>query len=299
MYGKIIRSLAGFYDVYAGGALYRCRARGVFRALGVKPLVGDDVEITVTDTVSDPMEGSVDKLLPRKNKLLRPSACNLDQAMLVFAVTAPAPSINMLDRFLISVKETELPVILTFTKTDLASGEDLDRLRSIYRESGVTLAFVTSDDPGSYGEIWEMLKGKTTVFAGPSGVGKSTMINYFCPEAHMETGEISRKIERGKNTTRHVELFWAGEDTYIMDTPGFTSLYLEEITPDTLRDYYPEFEPYEEKCRFHGCMHESEPGCAVRAAAENGEFSPVRYDTYREILRELKERRPAYPKSRQ
>ena len=192
--GKIIKSVAGFYEVHTGDNIYRCRARGVFRALGVKPLVGDDVEIEVTDTVSVPMEGNVIRLLPRRNELIRPNVANVDQALLIFAITHPAPSYNMLDRFLITMSQRDLPAILCFNKQDLATEEEIRELRETYEACGCRVLFVSVLSPETLGPLREILAGKTTVLTGPSGVGKSTLINTICPGARMETGELSRKI---------------------------------------------------------------------------------------------------------
>ena len=299
MEGKIIKSIAGFYEVHTGDTIYRCRARGVFRALGVKPLVGDDVEIEVTDTVSVPMEGNVVRLKPRRNELVRPNVANVDQALLLFAITHPAPSYNMLDRFLISISQRELPAVLCFNKQDLATEEEIRELRETYEACGCKVLFTSALEPESLGLLKECLVGKTTVLTGPSGVGKSTLINMICPGARMETGELSRKIKRGRNTTRHVELLAGGEDTYLVDTPGFTSLYLTDLEPETLRYYYTEFAPFEGKCRFSTCVHMREPDCAVRSAVEEGAVSRIRYQNYCELMEELRSRRPDYRNRKQ
>lgn len=294
MKGKIIKSIAGFYEVHTAEEIYRCRARGVFRALGVKPLVGDDVEIEITDTVSVPKEGNVTRLYPRKNELIRPNVANVDQALLIFAITHPAPSYNMLDRFLITMDQRDLPAVLCFNKQDLATEEEIRELRETYESCGCRVLFVSVLDPGTLGELRSILAGKTTVLTGPSGVGKSTLINTVCPDARMETGELSRKISRGRNTTRHVELLAVGDGTYLVDTPGFTSLYLMDIEAEDLRHYYPEFSEYEGKCRFGGCVHRKEPGCAVREALEAGRISRIRYKNYCELFDEIKDRKPDY-----
>ena len=294
MKGKIIKSIAGFYEVHTGSAMYRCRARGVFRALGVKPLVGDDVEIEVTDTVSVPMEGNVVRLFPRRNELVRPNVANVDQALLIFAITHPAPSYNMLDRFLITMHKRDLPAVLCFNKQDLATEEEIRELRETYESCGCRVLFVSVLDPETLSGLREILEGRTTVLTGPSGVGKSTLINTVIPGARMQTGELSRKISRGKNTTRHVELLAGGGGTYLVDTPGFTSLYLMDIEAEDLRHYYPEFAQYEGKCRFNGCVHRKEPGCAVHAALEEGKISRIRYSNYCELFDEIKDRKPDY-----
>lgn len=294
--GKIIKSIAGFYEVYAGGTIYRCRARGVFRALGKKPLVGDDVRIEITDEVSDPKEGSVIALLPRRKELVRPNVANVDQALLIFAVTNPAPSYNMLDRFLIEMQNRDLPAILCFNKTDLARKEDLELLKATYEACGCRIFFISTRQQESLEPVKEALLHKTTVLTGPSGVGKSSLINELVPGSPMETGELSRKLARGKNTTRHVELLAAGEDTFLVDTPGFTSLYLADVAPEDVKNYYEEFAPYAGQCRFAGCNHISEPGCAVKQAVEEGKISKIRYQNYREIFDMLRDMKPDYTK---
>ena len=308
MRGKIIKSIAGFYEVRTGEEVYRCRAKGIFRALGKKPLVGDDVEIDITDTVSVPMEGNVCALLPRKNELVRPNVANVDQALLIFAITHPAPSYNMLDRFLITMQERELDAILCFSKRDIATREEIDELRETYEACGCKVLFISSFIPESLGGVREILRGKTTVLTGPSGAGKSTLINTLCPAANMQTGELSRKISRGKNTTRHVELLsvedlngTAGpapdsEGTYLVDTPGFTSLWVQDIEADKLHYYYPEFAKWEPDCRFNGCIHINEPDCAVKAALARGQISRIRYQNYCEIYEDLRGRKPVYGK---
>lgn len=295
--GKIIKSISGFYEVYSDGTVYRCRAKGVFRALGQKPLVGDNVEFDITDTVSVPKEGNVTRLLPRQNDLIRPNVANVDQALLLFAVTKPAPSFNMLDRFLISMDRCGIPAILCFNKMDLAEPEQMEELRSVYGGCGCRVLFITALEEAVPAELLDVLSEKTTVLTGPSGAGKSSLINRLCPGACMETGELSRRIERGRNTTRHVELLHARireRDTFLVDTPGFTSLDLTEITAEQLKAYYPEFTPHAPRCRFQGCNHMAEPGCEVKRAVRDGEISHIRYTNYTEIYETLKRRRPVY-----
>ncbi len=292
--GKIIKSIAGFYEVYSEGNVYRCRAKGVFRALKQKPLVGDDVNIDVIDESGDPKEGNVVELLPRRNDLIRPNVANVDQALLLFAVTHPAPSCNMLDRFLIVMKLRGIPAVLCFNKLDLAAEDQKEELQEIYGACGCRLLFISTSKEEGISSLREVLQGKTTVLTGPSGVGKSSLINYLCPRAHMETGELSARIARGRNTTRHVELLYADDNTFLVDTPGFTSLYLQEVKPEELKNYYPEFHRYAGECRFQGCNHLMEPDCAVKKAMKDGRISRIRYTNYTEIYTELKERKMVY-----
>ena len=202
MKGKIIKGIAGFYYVHDGiGSVYECRAKGVFRNRKEKPLVGDDVEITVLD--EEKKTGNVDRILPRRNSLIRPAVANVDQALVVFAVTDPEPNLNLLDRFLIMMGTQNVPVIIAFSKSDLADEEGEKKLRGIYEPAGYTVCFFSSHKNEGMDRLDAILAGKTTVLAGPSGVGKSTLTNYLQPEAEMEVGELSKKISRGKNTTRH------------------------------------------------------------------------------------------------
>lgn len=294
MTGKIIRSIAGFYDVYSEGCIYRCRARGLFRLKEEKPLVGDDVELVVTDMASSPREGNITRLLPRRNALVRPNVANVDQAVLFYAVCSPEPSCFMLDRLMIVMAYNRIPAVLCFNKKDLASSKQMEALREVYRDCGCPVYFVSTKDRNSIAPLESLFYHKTTVITGPSGTGKSTLINLLCPEAVQETGELSRKIERGRNTTRSVSLLYFAEDSFLVDTPGFTSLDLERMSLDEVREYYPEFTPYASQCRFHGCRHLAEPGCAVKQAVKEGKISRVRYDNYAALCSEMKNKKPLY-----
>ncbi|MCD7735605.1 MAG: ribosome small subunit-dependent GTPase A [Lachnospiraceae bacterium] len=302
MRGKIIRGVGGFYYVHAtDGAIYECRAKGIFRKEKIKPLVGDDAEITVLDATA--RTGNVDLLLPRKNTLIRPAAANVDQAMIVFALTQPRPNLNLLDRFLILMSRQEIPVIICFNKADLSGEEQIKELSEIYRGCGCEVCFMSVARREGLERVRSLLDAKTTVLAGPSGVGKSSLTNAFLPEKHMEVGEVSRKIDRGKHTTRHTELLVlspvadgvASSDesgsTYLLDTPGFSSLYLQGIAYEELKNYFYEFTPCEPYCRFQGCMHLKEPDCAVKEAVERGDIHRARYESYALLVRELRENR--------
>ncbi|WP_313345686.1 ribosome small subunit-dependent GTPase A [Lacrimispora sp.] len=290
MTGKILKGIAGFYYVQAAdGKLYECRAKGIFRNKNVKPLVGDDVDISVLDETE--LKGNIDKILPRKNALIRPSVANVDQALVLFSVTQPEPNLNLLDRFLVMMEIQEVPVNICFNKIDLTGDERQMELAAIYEKAGYPVYFTSTCEKQGIREIKDLVQGKTTVLAGPSGVGKSTLTNLLYPKAEMETGTISEKIQRGKHTTRHSELFGIGRDTYMMDTPGFSSMYIEDMECGCLKDYFPEFEAYEENCKFLGCVHIGEKVCGVKDAVSEGKISQNRYDNYRLLYQELKEKR--------
>lgn len=290
MQGKIVKGISGFYYVHVvESGIYECKAKGIFRQQKMKPLVGDDVEI---DIISEEKKtGNVAAILPRKNALIRPAVANVDQALLIFAAASPNPNFNLLDRFLVMMGRQDVPVILCFNKCDLITEEHQQEIASIYEASGCKILFVSAKKELGLKELQEILEGKTTTVAGPSGVGKSSLINLLAPEACMETGEISKKIERGRHTTRHAELIQLKGDGYIMDTPGFSSLYLPEMEKEELQDCYPEFAAFEPYCRFQGCSHINEPDCGVKEALSEGKIHPVRYENYCQLYGELKDRK--------
>ena len=290
MQGKIVKGISGFYYVHVvESGIYECKAKGIFRQQKMKPLVGDDVEI---DIISEEKKtGNVAAILPRKNALIRPAVVNVDQALLIFAAASPNPNFNLLDRFLVMMGRQDVPVILCFNKCDLITEEQQQEIASIYEASGCKILFVSAKKELGLKELQEILEGKTTTVAGPSGVGKSSLINLLAPEACMETGEISKKIERGRHTTRHAELIQLKGDGYIMDPPGFSSLYLPEMEKEELQDCYPEFAAFEPYCRFQGCSHISEPDCGVKEALSEGKIHPVRYENYCQLYGELKDRK--------
>ena len=290
MQGKIVKGIAGFYYVHVvESGVYECKAKGVFRKEKIRPLVGDNVEIEVLDKKD--MEGNITKIFPRKNDLIRPAVANIDQALVVFAVTRPEPHFNLLDRFLVMMERKSIPTVLCFNKTDIAESPAITELKQIYSGCGYPVLFTSAKEEENIEKLKELLGGKTTAIAGPSGVGKSSLINLLQSEVKMETGSISRKIARGKHTTRHSELLVLGKNSYIMDTPGFSSLYVNDFEKEELKFYFPEFDPYEGQCRFNGCDHIHEPGCAVKAAVEEGKIHRVRYQDYTEMYRELQERK--------
>ena len=290
MQGKIVKGIAGFYYVHVvESGVYECKAKGIFRKDGVKPLVGDNVEIEILDEKD--MEGNITQILPRKNELIRPAVANIDQALVVFAVTKPKPHFNLLDRFLVMMESREVPVILCFNKTDIAEDPEIAELKDIYEGCGYPLLFTSAKQEQNIEELKTVLQGKTTAIAGPSGVGKSSLINLLQSGVKMETGRISAKIERGRHTTRHSELIVLGEDSYIMDTPGFSSLYISDIDKESLKYCFPEFASCEGHCRFNGCDHVHEPDCAVKQAVEEGKIHNSRYEDYLTLYQELQERK--------
>ena len=290
MQGKIIRGIGGFYYVHAeDGVVYECRAKGIFRKEKIKPLPGDNVEISPVQDEEKPA-GNVDAILLRKNVLIRPAVANVDQALVVFAAASPKPNLNLLDRFLISMEQKRIPVVICFNKTDLISTEEEELLRDTYVHS-YPVQLISAANGEEIEDIQRLLDGKTTVVAGPYGVGKSSLTNVLQPHVQMEVGDISHKIERGRHTTRHTELICLREHTYFLDTPGFSSLYLNGIAQEDLWRYFPEFVTYEPYCRFQGCMHISEPDCAVKEALAEGKIPASRYENYVMLAEELKNAR--------
>jgi len=289
MQGKIVKGIAGFYYVDAAeSGIYECRARGIFRKDGRKLMVGDNV--TIEPLQNEPGEGSIKELLPRKNELLRPFVSNVDCAVVIFAAKSPMPDRNLLDRFLVMMEYRKIPAVICFNKADL-DPEGAETLAFVYREAGYRVIIASALQKTGIDELQNVLKGHTSTFAGPSGVGKSSIVNLLQNNVFMETGSISEKIERGKHTTRHSELIRIAGQTYIMDTPGFSSLYLDFIEPEEIRECFPEFRREESGCRFAGCMHIEEPDCAVRKAFAEGRIDKDRYSSYVEMYTSRKERR--------
>jgi ribosome biogenesis GTPase len=287
MTGKIVKGISGFYYVHVmGTGIYECKAKGIFRNRKVKPLVGDNVRIAVLDEAD--REGNIEEILPRSSELIRPAVANVDMALVIFAAAKPEPNFNLLDRFLCMMEYQSLPVTICFNKCDLVTEEERQALRDIYGPAGYELIFTSVKTGENLDALKRALAGKTTTVAGPSGVGKSSIINELQDGVHMETGTISEKIERGKHTTRHSQIIPLEADTYIVDTPGFSSMDLPGFEKEELWKCYPEFVPYEPQCRFIGCSHIGEPDCGVKGALDLGKISQVRYDNYVLLYEEIK-----------
>lgn len=288
--GKIIKGIAGFYYVYCeDNSIYECKAKGIFRKNNEKPLVGDNVSICILD--EGKKLGNIEEILPRQNSLIRPAVANVDQAMVIFSADQPKPNFNLLDRFLLMMEQNDLPVIIVFNKCDLVSEEEMKQFYEIYQGTGHDIYFMSVKNKMGLSEVKASLVGKTTTVAGPSGVGKSSFINELQDSVEMETGSISDKIQRGKHTTRHSEFIALENDSYIFDTPGFSSLGIFDLEKEEIKDYYPEFLAYKNQCKFLGCNHLSEPDCVVKQAVEAGKISSVRYNNYKLLFEECSKRK--------
>jgi ribosome biogenesis GTPase len=290
MIGKIIKGIAGFYYVHVPKeGVFECKARGIFRKEKIKPLIGDNVEIVVGDLIEK--KGNIEVILPRRNHLVRPTVANLDQAVIVFAVSHPEPNYNLLDRFLVMIEEKDIDAIICFNKIDILTEDQLQEITEIYNKTGYKVFMTSSISDKGIEALTEQLYDKTSVFAGPSGVGKSSILNLIQSEMILETGVVSEKIGRGKHTTRHAELICFHDDSYVVDTPGFSSLDIEHIEADNLKLYFREFATYEPYCKFKGCNHINEPICGIKDAVKDGDISRSRYTSYIQLVEESKDRR--------
>lgn len=279
MKGIIIKGIGGFYYVKdADSTVYECKARGIFRKNNIKPTVGDYVEFE---------NGSINEIYPRKSHLIRPSVANIDNLIIVIAAANPSPDYFLTDKLIVAALASGITPIVCINKTDLA--EDTD-IVNIYSKAGFEVISICAEKKLGIESVERIINGKVSAFAGLSGVGKSSILNLLS-DAAAQTGEISR-INRGKHTTRHVELFDIGNNSFILDTPGFSSLAITEICDvkaEELEQYYPEFHTIEDDfCRFKGCSHINEPDCAVKRLVQSGNISIERYDNYTELYNQLK-----------
>lgn len=290
MRGKIIKGIAGFYYVHiVHSGVYECKAKGIFRNKNIKPLVGDDVEVEILD--EENKLGNISNIFMRKNELIRPAVANINQSIVVFAIADPMPNLNLLDRFLVMMERSNIDTIICFNKVDLVNEDKVMKYKDIYVNAGYHVIFTSTMLHIGIEDVYRLIHGKTTAFAGPSGVGKSSLLNSLMPEANSQIGEISEKIKRGKHTTRHTEIFNVCDNTYLMDTPGFSSLYKNDFECEELQWYFRDFIDYNDTCRFKGCVHVGEPDCNVKKAVEHGKISSYRYDNYLLLYDELKNRK--------
>ena len=286
--GIITKGIGGFYYVKVGDITYECRARGLFRKNKIKPQVGDRVSIRADE---NDKTGYVEEVHERTTELIRPPVSNVNQAIIVFAVKQPDPNLWLLDRFLLLASSQNLEVVICINKIDIATQEEVDEIYSIYKNIDYKIISTSTTENIGISDLKEILKDKITVFAGPSGVGKSTLLNAVQPDLGLETGSISAKNSRGKHTTRHTELIELELGGFVLDTPGFSSLDLDFLTEETLEHHFPEIHKAGHDCKFNGCKHLKEPGCKVKEGVEDGSISASRYENYVMFLKELKDGR--------
>ncbi len=296
MNGIIIKGIGGFYYVKTEEDIFECTGRGIFKKMGIKLQVGDRVVISERELSKEARkrgflhEGVIEEVMERKNSFIRPPIVNVDTFAVTFAVKDPEPDFSLIDKFLVMAEMNHVDAVIVMNKCDLADEETLASYEDIYKGIYPVIR-VSGKDAEGLDKLEERILGKTVAFAGPSGVGKSTLINLLIPEAEMETGEISRKTSRGRHTTRHVEIFESKGGGLVYDTPGFTSFDILEAELDELQDYYPDISGYKGNCYYDNCRHLKEPDCAVKQAVREGRISKVRYLSYKKNIEEIKEKR--------
>ena len=283
--GIIICTSSNVYQVAEGEKIYKCLARGKFKKEKISPLVGDEVEFTITN--SEKQEGVIEQILPRKNELKRPKMANLTQLILVVSMKMPSPDLLLLDKQLVFAEFMGLKATIVLNKVDLEDKEEIDRIAKLYEDIGYKIIQTNAKEGIKVEEIKALLEGETTAFAGNSGVGKSTLINSIFEQELTQEGDISDKNQRGKNTTTSTTLYKYKENSYIADTPGFSTFEINEIPKEDLCHYFVEFVPYLDKCEFQGCSHIKEENCVVKEALEAGKISSQRYDNYIKIYNNL------------
>ena len=290
--GRIMKGIGGFYYVDTEKGLYECRARGIFRKNKQTPLVGDRVKISIVD--EEKKIGVVEAIDKRDSELIRPPIANVEKALIVFAVKNPTPHLSLLDRFIVLAERENLEIVIILTKIDLDDDNTFEKIKNIYEPCGYKVIGVSNLENKNIDKVKEELKDNTVVFAGPSGVGKSSLLNQIDSNFQLKTGDVSDKIKRGKHTTRHAELFELKFGGMVADTPGFSSLTLDDIEDIDLKDYFIEFEDYDD-CKFGSrCIHQNEPNCAVKEAVENGEIPKERYESYIQLLNEIRQGKRRY-----
>lgn len=291
--GIITKGIGGFYYIDTNQGVYECRARGIFRKEKITPLVGDNVKINIID--DENKKGVLEEIEDRDTELVRPPIANVNKAIIVFAIKNPNPNLSLLDRFIVLAERESLDIVIVLTKADLATDEELNKLKRIYETSGYKVIPVSNEAKINIDKVKEELKGNIVVFAGPSGVGKSTLLNNIDSKFQLQTGEVSDKIKRGKHTTRHAELLKLECGGMVADTPGFSSLTLDDIEEDELKEYFIEFDEFSDGCKFGGrCMHENEPICGVKEGVNEGKIAKERYESYLQLLKEKRQSKRRY-----
>lgn len=283
MEGKIIKGIGGFYYIKTKDGIVECKARGKFRYKDMKPMVGDNVDINISNG-----KGVIEDINERVSELIRPSVANVTQAFVVFAVKNPDINFDLLNKFLILCEYNNIKAIVCLNKVDLATEDEKKEIEKMINDIGYEVLFINAKRGLGIELLKKRLNNNETVLCGPSGAGKSTLINTLINRSHMETGVVSEKIGRGKHTTRHSELIEI-ENGYLVDSPGFSNISINFINKEELRYCFPEFEEYNHKCKFTGCLHNKEPQCAVKKALDNEEINQYRYNIYIRILEELLE----------
>ena len=294
MTGIIIKALSGFYYVSSGDETYECKARGSFRKSGVSPLVGDSVKFEKTSETT----GIIDEILPRKNSLIRPPVANIDKLFIVSSFSSPKPNTFLIDKMTVIAEYNNIKPIIVFNKCDMG---DFSEFKSIYDKAGFKTYIVSAEEGIGIDELKDEMKSCISAFTGNSGVGKSSILNNIFGNSKIATGEVSDKLGRGRHTTRHTELYKLTEDSFVADTPGFSSLeldYRDFELKEKLPFLFADFEDYLNGCKFSTCTHTSENGCAVIGAVQNGEIEQTRYESYIELFREMKDLKPWEAKKR-
>lgn len=288
MEGLIVKGIGGFYYVDTGSEIIEAKGRGIFKKDGITLAVGDRVELEIIDEAEK--KGVINSIYPRKNQFIRPPIVNVDTFVVVFAASKPKPNLVLVDKFLVMAEMHGVEAVICINKSDLVSPEILGEYKAIYENIYPVIAVSARTGEGM-DELKNALSAKTAALAGPSGVGKSTIINALVPHANMETGSISEKTKRGKHTTRHAEIFKAEGGGRIFDTPGFTSFEIMEADEESLMHYYPDIERYSDGCFYDNCRHLKEPQCAVREAVNEGKIHRLRYESYAANMEEIKNRK--------
>lgn len=281
MEGKIIKGIGGFYYIKTEEGIIECKARGKFRHKDMKPIVGDNVSIKV-----EKGKGVIEEIHERTSELIRPTVSNVTLAFVVFAIKSPDLNFDLLNRFLLLCESNNIEAVVCLNKVDLVDEKEREEIKNKITDIGYEVLFINAKEGIGIEELRRRMKNNVTVLCGPSGVGKSTLINQLADKEHMETGIVSDKIGRGKHTTRHSELIEI-DNGYIVDTPGFSTLDVTFIEKDKLKYYFPEFDEYNDTCKFRGCVHHKEPGCSLKEAVEEGKINKHRYEFYIRTLEEI------------